>query len=183
MKLISESIAKDCGKTRFTMQHIGHHRAPIVYAATREEVENLDLSRYLAAFGIYQKPWLLRRFRGRIYHVVDGYDDIDTPIFEVPEVRRFYTHICDIWPGWVYTASLLDSNLWALALCAVPNLYVRRTDNKCIVQVPEADLRSLVAAARPALTLLGLRAGLPSDATSNRISNLERCFSVGRTIL
>jgi hypothetical protein len=178
--MLSSSIARDCGKSGFTRRwpYPGSGRtAPFVYVIKRDEVENLDLARFLAAFGVYQKPSLLRQFRRKIFHVIDGYDHVDAPLFEIPEVRRFYSRVCEVWPSWVFTGSLLGPNLWVLVACATPNLSVRRKGSQCIIRVREADVRSLLKAARPALTLLGLRAGLPSDAIGKRLQDLERYFN------
>lgn len=181
MKFVGTSIARDCGKSGFTYRWScsGSGRTPpIVYVIRRDEVENLDLARYLAVFGVYQKPSLLRQFRQRIFHVIDGYDDVDAPLFEIPEVRRFYAHVSAVWPSWIFTGSLHGPNLWVLAFCAVPNLLVRRAGQKCIVNAPEGAIRSLLAAARPTSTLLGLRAGLPSDAATRRMAELARYFQL-----
>jgi hypothetical protein len=181
MKFVGTSITRDCGKSGFTRRwpYPGSGRtAPFVYVIKRDEVENLDLARFLAAFGVYQKPSLLRQFRRKIFHVIDGYDHVDAPLFEIPEVRKFYAHVCDVWPSWVFTGSLHGPNLWVLVLCATPNLAVRRKGNQCIISVREADVRALMKAARHALTLLGLRAGLPSDAIGKRLHDLGRYFKI-----
>lgn len=181
MKIIGTNIARDCGKAGFTYRRScsGSGRTPpIVYVIRRDEVENLDLARFLAVFGVYQKPSWLRRFRRRIIHVIDGYDDVDAPLFEIPEVRRFYAHVSDVWPSWIFTGSLQGTNLMVLVLCATPNLSVRRKGNQCLVRVREADVRALLTAARHALNLLGLRAGLPSDAIGKRMRELERYFDL-----
>jgi hypothetical protein len=181
MKFISASIARDCGKSGFTGRwpYPGSGRtAPFVYVIKRDEVESLDLARFLAAFGVYQKPSLLRHFQRKIFHVIDGYDHVDAPLFEIPEVRKFYAHVCDVWPSWIFTGSLHGPNLLVLVLCATPNLTVRRKGNQCLIRVREADVRALMTEARNALTLLGLRAGLPSDAIGKRLHDLNRYFKL-----
>jgi hypothetical protein len=181
MTIIGTSIARDCGKFGFTRRWLcsGSGRTPpIVYVIRRDEVENLDLARFLTFFGVYQKPSLMRRFRRRILHVIDGYDDVDAPLFEIPEVRRFYAHVSAVWPSWIFTGSLQGPNLLVLVLCATPNLSVRRKGNQCIIRVREADVLALMTAARQTLTLLGLRAGLPSDAIGKRLQDLERYFKL-----
>ena len=134
--------------------------AGIVYVTTREEVENLDLTRFLANFGPEQTKPRLRQSHAQIFFTVSGYEDCELDLFEVPEVRRFYGLLHRIWPCWIYASSLLGTSLRALALCVVQNMMIQRTEKECRIQVSDSELRAFLANSSPVTELLYDRAGI-----------------------
>lgn len=132
----------------------------IVYVTTREEIEKLDISRMLLNFGPQQSRQKLRQLRGRIIFTVDGYDS-SGDIFEIPEVRDYYSLVHRVWPSWLFTACLASPSLRVIALSVIPNMSIIRSGNLCRIQIPESDLREFFMHSLPAVAFLHHKAGIP----------------------
>jgi hypothetical protein len=131
----------------------------IVYVTTREEVERLDLSRFVATFGIHQPKSKLRQLRGRIIYTIHGYDN-EAEIYEILDVRRFYSAVHVMWPCWLFTACLASASLRVIALSVVSNMSVARSGNECRTRIPGHDIKKFFVESLPAAGLLFARAGI-----------------------
>ena len=135
-----------------------------VYITSRSEIETLDFSRFLTSFGPHLTKAALRRIHGKIIFAVDGYDDTGLDLFEIEEVRRFYSILNTIWPCWLFAGSLLGTNLRAVMLCLIPNLEVRRTQGECRIRFSREDVLSFFESCIPATVYLQYSAGLGKHA-------------------
>ena len=181
MKRTKSRIASDSGKTNPTLRWLAEthaHEAPVVYVTEREEVEKLDVSRFIAAFGPVQSQTKLREMFGRTFHTIHGYEDTDVPLYEIPEVRKFYAHLSKVWPCWTFTASLKGPCFLSLALCVAPNLSIRRTNKTCSIHVPERDLNAFVASSLNATAVLHLCSGLSARSGDRRIKAVAAYFGI-----
>ena len=134
----------------------------IVYVTTREEVERLDLSRFMANFGIHQSRSKLRQLRGRIIYTINGYDN-EAEIYEISEVRRFYSAVHVLWPCWLFTACLASASLRVIALSVVSNMSVARSGNECRTRIPGQDIKKFFIESLPAAGLLFARTGISTQ--------------------
>jgi hypothetical protein len=135
----------------------------IIYVTTRQEVERLDLGRFLANFGLNQSKRKLRQVRGRIIYTVHGYEENEEEIYEIPEVRRFYSLIHQVWPCWLYTACLASPSLLVIALSVVGNMSVARSGNECRIRIPGPDLKKFFLESLPPVALLNHKAGISRE--------------------
>lgn len=171
MKTNNDSnITADAGKTNATLRLITENptaftqttkaRGAIVYVSTREEVERLDVSRFIANFSPRLPRTELRQLRGRIVFTVDGYDDTSDQLFEIPEVRAYYAYVHRVWPSWLFTACLSSPCLRVIALSVLQNVSIIRARSVCRIQISEFDLHTFFLHSLPAAALLHQRAGI-----------------------
>ena len=166
-------ITAGAGKTNPTLRQLTRHpmvyttcsgktkrMGEIVYVSTREEVEKQDISRMLSNFGPQQSRQKLRQLRGRIIFTVDGYDTAPD-IFEIPEVRNFYSLVHRLWPSWLFSSCLASPSLRVIALSVIPNMSIINSGNLCRIQIPESDLREFFMHSLPAAVFLHCKAGIP----------------------
>ena len=97
-----------------------HAKMPkgILYAATREEVKNRDISRFMANFGPQIATDKIREYQGRILFTVDDYDS-DPELCEIQDVRDFYSEIHRRWPAWLFFSDLRTACLQMVAQCVI----------------------------------------------------------------
>jgi|GEM_PF-852211 len=177
MKKINDScLAAGSGKTNPTVLSLTAHpmvytssggetkrMGEIVYVTTREEVESLDLTRFMANFGIHQPKSKLCQLRGRIIFTIHGYDETEAEIYEIPEVRRFYGAVHAVWPCWLFTACLPSASLKVIALSVVANMSIVRSGNECRTRIPGHDIKEFFLESLPAAGLLFARAGISTQ--------------------
>jgi hypothetical protein len=89
----------------------------IVILATREEIENQDLSRIEPLLNSLLKSPL--DFYGSVDIVVDGYDNDPRELWEIPEVRSWFQVLDKRWPYWFYFSCTETAGLCTVMLCCV----------------------------------------------------------------
>ena len=172
-KMSSSCLAAGAGKTNPTVRHLNEHpmvytnssgkpkrMGEIIYVTTRQEVESLDLSRFMANFGHHLPRRKIGQAHGRIIFTVHGYDQVDEEIYVIPEVRLFYAMAHESWPCWLYTACLASASLRVIALSIAANMWSKRTGNKCRNWIPEHDLKIFYTESLSAAHLMFYRAGI-----------------------
>jgi len=88
-------------------------------------------------------PSRMARLRGRIHWAIDGYGDDDRELFEIPEVRSFFTAMLKHLPCGIFFSPATDGRpIQFLAACTCdPLLVVRARDSKEIcLQTQEKPL-------------------------------------------
>ena len=171
-KMSSSCLAAGAGKTNPTVRHLNEHpmvytnssgkpkrMGEIVYVTTRQEVESLDLSRFMSNFGHHIPRRKIGQAHGRIIYTIHGYDE-DDEIYAIPEVRLFYTMAHESWPCWLYTACLASASLRVIALSIAANMWSKRSGNECQNWIPKHDLKIFFSESLPAARLLFYRAGI-----------------------
>lgn len=172
-KIKSSFLTAGSGKANPTLRSLTEHPmvvtsaggkirrlGEIVYVTTREEVERRDLSRFFANFGPKQSRQKLRQLRGRIIFTVDGYDELADEVFEIPDIRAYYSALHAKWPCWLFAACLASASLHVIALSVIPTLSVVRFRNECHISVPESEFCAFFMHSLPAAALLHHRAGI-----------------------
>jgi len=165
-------LAAGAGKTNPTVRHLSEQpmvytnssgkikrMGEIVYVTTRQEVESLDLSRFMANFGHHLPRRKIGQAHGRVIYTVHGYDE-DDEIYAIPEVRLFYAMAHESWPCWLYTACLASASLHVIALSIVSNMWSKRSGNECRIWIPERDLKIFYTESLSAAHLMFYRAGI-----------------------
>lgn len=132
-----------------------------LYVTTRGEIESGDISRLLTTFSLKHTRAKLRPLCGRIHFTVGGFDNVEDELFEIPQVRSFFTQAHQAWPSWLFGADISSDCLRAIAFASIPNLIVRRTNGAVHVQCNEADLVEFFSDSLPAAALLHRRVGVP----------------------
>ena len=91
----------------------------IFYVATREEVEKLDISRFLANFGPQIPADKMREYQGKIFWAVDGFDTDPSELHELQQVRDYYAEAHRNWPAWLFLSDLRSPCLQMVARCII----------------------------------------------------------------
>ncbi len=95
------------------------------------------------------EPSRITRCRGRIHFSVDGYGDDDRELYEIPEVRRFFTNLLKRVHLAIFLCSISDPRpLRFLAACVSDPIQICRSSDKSSVgvRVKEATLKKFCAA-------------------------------------
>lgn len=151
-------------------------RNGVVYVSNRREVENLDASRFMAAFGPQAGKQELLRLRGNVHFTVEGYDDCDDELYEIPQVRAFYGHLHTIHPCWIYMARAECPCLNAVALSVVPNITVCRSARSLRVFVRTRELIDFILQSIETVDHLDRRAGIRREASEKLFIRAARYF-------
>jgi hypothetical protein len=107
----------------------------VLYAITREEIENRDIKRLCRTFNLTLPPAELRNLRGRVRFAIRGYDEAEEELLEIAAVRRFVRHSCKFWDGWTYFCSLGTCWMRVVACCLIESVRVVRTASGPVVMV------------------------------------------------
>ncbi len=141
--------------------HVKRPKA-ILYAATREEVEQRDISRYMANFGPQISADKIREYQSSILWTIDGYDN-DPELCDIPEVREYYAAIHCRWPAWLFFSDLRTACLSMVAQCIVPNDASAKR-GRCVTQ----NLQSFFDHGLPPAAWFHKKLGIsPSDGVSH----------------
>ncbi len=188
---INSYLAAGSGKSNPTLRSLAEHpmvvtsaggktkrMGEIVYVTTREEVERRDISRFFSNFGPKQSRQKLRQLRGRIIFTVDGFDESADEVFEIPEVRAYYSMVHARWPCWLFSACLASASLHVIALSVIPTVTVIRSEAECCILVPEAELCSFFMHSLPAAALLNQRAGLSKQYGAQYLKIVARHLGI-----
>ena len=193
MKNVNSSIlTAGSGKANPTLRSLAEHpmvvtnssgktrrMGEIVYVTTRQEVESLDLSRFMGNFGHHLSERKIGQAHGRIIYTIHGYDETDEEIYEIPEVRLFYAMAHESWPCWLYAACLASASLRVIALSIVANMWSKRSRNECRNWIPEHDLKIFFAESLPAAHLLCYRAGISRKYAAEYLKIVANHLGIG----
>ena len=72
--------------------------------------------------------------------MVQGYDDDSREIYAIPEVRKFYQHLWESWPYWLYFCNLDTENLMMMVICCVDSLDALKVKDQSLVKVSISPL-------------------------------------------
>ena len=166
------SIEPGAGKFNATLRHLIRIAPPskqnpmilkpkgTLYVTTKEEIESRDISRLLSTFSLKRQKAELRQLCGCIHFTVGGYDTVEEELFEIPEVRSYFSQAHQAWPSWFFGADVSTDCLRAVAFASIPNLLVRRCNGSVQVQCKESDLVEFFSDSLPATALLHRRVGV-----------------------
>jgi hypothetical protein len=94
------------------------------YQFSREMVEHGDFSHFLERFAPDKLPRgkHLAKMKGSLSFFVDGYNNDQRELYEIEEVRTFYSRLFDAWPYWLYFCTLETESLAMMVACRIANL-------------------------------------------------------------
>lgn len=85
---------------------------------SRREIKDHDTSRSLALLnGLTQEKSVAWIARGRLVLSVDGYDDDQRELYEIPEVRRFINALHSQWKYWFFFSNETYATLQVVCNC------------------------------------------------------------------
>ena len=155
------------------------------YQFSRAKIEVGDFSHFLS---LYSPERLgsgrsLKQLMGSLELVVEGYDDDPRELYEIPEVRWFFSSLHRAWPHALYFSFLgapemPGAGLRTLALSCVPVSILRndRTGLSGVSFGPE--LVQWVSASFLPMNRLFVRAGLSNKANIARSSEILEYFDL-----
>lgn len=91
---------------------------PVVLMISRRQVESADIASVLTKL----KPFLAARedawrYRGQMTLVVDGYNEEQRELIDIPEVRAFLQLFNERWPYWAFFFNQVDDSIKLLSCC------------------------------------------------------------------
>ena len=137
----------------------------VVYEFQRAKIEKLDYQHFLDCFGADKLPVgpRLKGAMGRLAFSITGYEHDPREIILIPEVRRFYSSLSEVWPFWLFFGDLSLRDSWKVPyLCRLNKLTVKHVAGNpyCAIRFDRKDILNLLWEDLPHLTTLGQRAGL-----------------------
>lgn len=161
---------------------IGHDddRRGIIVVFVRDEIERCDLSRYAATFGAGLDPDRLRDIRSRVSITIAGYENEKAEIYEIPEVRHFFTVAHSVWPSWFYFADLRSPCFYALVVSLLGNLTITRSlDGNCArIQLDPAEVRERLEPCLGPLAFFHAKTATPRQSGATRLKNLAAYLNI-----
>jgi hypothetical protein len=89
--------------------------------ASKEEILSGDTSGVLTALrALIVSPESALRWKEKVDFAIDGYNDVQWELFEIPEVREFIAALDDEFPFWLFFLSKHDLGLQCIAYCFLP---------------------------------------------------------------
>ena len=77
--------------------------ALIVLSISKSEIESCSLANAITRLHVAtDNAHNVRRYQNCLFLHVDGYDDDQRELFEVPEVRRYFKELVLVWPHWLW---------------------------------------------------------------------------------
>jgi len=128
-KLTTRLLTRGAGKANHALHTLTKKGAPTrrtLFVTTREEVEGLDLRRFISNFGPHLSPEETLGMQGKVLFAIDGYDAHTSELYEIPSVRRFYAEAHRRWPCWNFYGDLRSECLSVVAACIIPKIIVAR---------------------------------------------------------
>ena len=139
--------------------------AMIFYQFSRELVERGDFTPFLKRFGREKLPEgkRLARMQGAISFLVEGYDNDPRELYEIPEVRTFYSRFFDQWPYWLFFCALHNEGLAMMVACRTSNLQSFKRPGEATVglNLSVGDMVQFLSEAFPPMNMMFERAKLP----------------------
>jgi hypothetical protein len=155
-----------------------------IYTITRDEVENLDLSRFFDNHGTWpmQRGLSLERLMDSLILEVDGYGEDPREICTIPEVRAYFQRLYELWPWWAFFLHTGAQNLAVSYLCLLDDVRVvpSATPGKTGFRCNAEQLQVLLMHEFACLNFLCDRAGLSeerSDIRSRAVVDMFNCTS------
>lgn len=100
---------------------------PVVLMISRREVEQGDLASVLARLKVFlatrEDAWL---YRGQMTLVVDGYNDDQRELVDIPQVRALLRRLEAEWPYWAFFFNQVDDSIKLLLSCAAGSRFLGR---------------------------------------------------------
>jgi hypothetical protein len=118
---------------------------------------------------------------GQLNHVevlIDGYNDDDRSLYEVPEVRRWVKLVCEGWDDALFW--LTPGSLWLFVLSLNPEMHSKLPDGRRQITLDtDAIIQDVVtgyAAAEETLEKAGMEEDLVAECTAQAQQNLMEMF-------
>lgn len=93
----------------------------ITIVASKDQILAGDTSDVLAALrALIASPEVAQSWKEKVDFAIDGYNDVQTDLFEIPEVREFIAAIDDEFPFWLFFLSKYALGLQCVAYCFLP---------------------------------------------------------------
>jgi hypothetical protein len=109
----------------------------IFYQFSRPAILEGDFSDFLSRFGESKLPKgkALAEMMNNMLPFVQGYDHDPREIYAIPEVRKFYSALNDVWPYWLFFGNLDTDALRTVYLCCMKSLDSLAMKGNPLVQV------------------------------------------------
>lgn len=115
----------------------------ILCGVSRRDVEACNTDRLVDLFGKATHPDILRQHRSNVRISVDGFSSDAREIYEIDEIRDFFTRLKSRYPCWSFFGDLNTPNLLAVVACMVPIHSIRIDSKSSLVTVDSLDIRSV----------------------------------------
>jgi hypothetical protein len=114
----------------------------ILYQFSRDRVQAGDAKDFLSRFAKSSLPKgkKLEGMMNSVALMIDGYNHDPREIYAIPEVRKFYKQLWEVWPYWLYFCNLDTENLMMMVMCCLESLDALKVKGQSQVKVSISPL-------------------------------------------
>jgi hypothetical protein len=144
----------------------------IIYRISHREIEAADIGRFLHHFGENTDKHWLRQHRNNVRFSLDGYSEDQREIYEIPEIRAYYSHLNDGIPTWSFFGDLTTPNLIAVVACMASIRSIRKTPDSVLVTIDTAEVHYLLTRSLPSAAMLYHFSGIAPKSAVRRLQQV-----------
>ena len=114
----------------------------ILYQFSRDRVEAGDAKVFLSQFCDSALPTgkKLEAMMNSVALLIEGYDHDPREIYAIPETRKFYQQLWEVWPYWLYFCNRDTENLMMMVMCCIDSLDALKVKGQSQVNVSISPL-------------------------------------------
>lgn len=179
----TRKIAAGSGKANYELSRFtagkSKTRDITLIVISREEVENVDLTRFLGSCSPKHQDHRLAMLHGKVRFTIDGFDEDSSPLCIIPSVRNFYQLCHARWPAWSFFADLHSDCLAMIAACVVPRLIcVERPRRKVELTTIQHDLVTFFEDGLPTVSYLHSRLCIDKNSGAELLHHVYRYLGI-----
>ena len=186
MKTVTLGLPCHVGKVETYLPHLGTLKfrsdsgrivQAVLHAIARDEIKSGNVRNLLSSFALQRGPKQLRNSANRCIFSVKGYGAEEEEIYLIPEVRRFFKGVTDLWPHWLFSSCVFFPSAIVIALCTIENLQVFRSGNLVQVTYDAGAMEAFFQSCLETTAVLDSFAGISREQTVRRLGHFRQ--SVG----
>ena len=150
----------------------------IVHAIAREEIEAGNVRNLIGSFVLQRGPKQLRNTAGRCIFAVMGYGAEEEEIYLIPEVRRYFQGVTDLWPHWLFSSCFYFPSAVVIALCCIKDLRAYREENRVLVTYDTEAMETFFQSCLQTTAALDAVAGISRQESVRRLGHFRQCVGL-----
>ena len=148
----------------------------VVVIFSKEQVRKTKTAHFLKTYGADSLPQgpELAAMMGSFQFLVEGWHGSPEEIYAIPEIRKFYQHLHQVWPYWFYFCDLDSETLMIMTLCLLPSFsgYKRLGAPQAAVEYDQMELLQFIQKNFDPLNAMMERAGMSEMEIYNRTRDI-----------
>ena len=107
-----------------------------------------------------------------------GYGAEDEEIYLIPEVRRYFQGVTDLWPHWLFSSCFYFPSAVVIALCCIKDLRAYREENRVLVTYDTEAMETFFQSCLQTTAALDAVAGISRQESVRRLGHFRQCVGL-----